>query len=392
MSLAPKLQKITVDPDKLLLDPNNPRLFTQEYDRIPLENYPDPGVQKRTHDQITEVTSSGSLYNIPDLVKSILSAGYVPEAGGYMFVRAIKNTEYYVVLEGNRRLTAIREIQNNADKHKKQHSTTLHSLDRVVVQEIIDDLPEEEIQKKISYILGTAHHGSLKQWSPFAQAREIYTTYLKVAGQDWTTFSYEENFAKKTASLLNTDTTQVTERLTVYRAMKQLADTPEMKAVSPDGGIIDEYYSLVKEAVFTKRKHLQKYIKRHPDTFLLEDAAVERMLNLCKFNGKKRRDNSPINEPSQWRFLNKILEDDDDAEREKNIKLVEEHNERPDEVWAERAAIIDKLTWGMWIKQVHDVLHDVTMGQDLQREGAKDVIESLKAVLDALGGKEGKNA
>ncbi len=52
MSLAPQLQKITVDPNKLLLDPNNPRLFSKQEERVPLENYPDPGVQDHTKKRI----------------------------------------------------------------------------------------------------------------------------------------------------------------------------------------------------------------------------------------------------------------------------------------------------------------------------------------------------
>ena len=48
MSLAPQLQRITVDVDKLLLDPNNPRLFSREESKVPLENVKDPGVQEKT--------------------------------------------------------------------------------------------------------------------------------------------------------------------------------------------------------------------------------------------------------------------------------------------------------------------------------------------------------
>ena len=45
MSLAPELNKIRVEVSKLLLDPNNPRLFSREEARVPLEKVMDPGVQ-----------------------------------------------------------------------------------------------------------------------------------------------------------------------------------------------------------------------------------------------------------------------------------------------------------------------------------------------------------
>ena len=52
------------------------------------------------------------------------------------------------------------------------------------------------------------------------------------------------------------------------------------------GGIIDDYYSLVREAVCSGKQAIQEYIKFHPDTFVLEDEAIERLINLCQFNGK----------------------------------------------------------------------------------------------------------
>ena len=106
MSLAPKLQSITIEPGKLLLDPNNPRLFTREKEKVPLERIPDPGFQADAADRIT----AGDRFKINDLVASIQTNGYIPEAGGYMFVRKLPGSKYYVVLEGNRRLIAIRKL------------------------------------------------------------------------------------------------------------------------------------------------------------------------------------------------------------------------------------------------------------------------------------------
>ena len=48
MSLAPKLKKRSVSTDKLLLDPNNPRLFTTEIERVPLA---DDRARDRSHAQ-----------------------------------------------------------------------------------------------------------------------------------------------------------------------------------------------------------------------------------------------------------------------------------------------------------------------------------------------------
>ena len=48
MSLAPQLKIIKVDPNKLYLDPNNPRLFEKETEKVPLDKVTEPGVQSST--------------------------------------------------------------------------------------------------------------------------------------------------------------------------------------------------------------------------------------------------------------------------------------------------------------------------------------------------------
>ena len=99
--------------------------------------------------------------------------------------------------------------------------------------------------KKITYLLGTSHHGSKKSWSPFAESKEVFRTYLSIAEQEESEFQFDPNFADQTASELNTDLKKVRERLAVYRAMKQLSETDEMKSAHK-GGIIDAYYSIVR--------------------------------------------------------------------------------------------------------------------------------------------------
>ena len=381
MPLAPELKQVRINPNKLLLDPNNPRLFTQERERVQNLNISDPGVQDNT---MARINSNEDKFKIKDLIKSILSHGYIPEAGGYIFVRKIDGTENTVVLEGNRRLTAIRLILRDRDKYQNDYPEVLDSLKSIDVLEIIDDIPEEEMEKKIAYLLGTCHHGSHKSWSPFAKAKEIYTTYLKESGQNWETFKYTQEIGNQTASLMNTSEKSVKERLAVYRAMKQLSGTNEMGNFEPNGGIIDEYYSLIKEGVFSTGEHIKKYIPTHPDTFLLEEIAITRMISLCKFNGEKQRSDSPMNDPMQWRYLDRIFNDDDENKRLNNLARVEEGMERPDEVWAERAEELRKLNWKMWLEQVLAILKDVRMGEDLDSDEARRVVDILSRLLNSV--------
>ena len=68
-TLAPQLEKISVDPNKLFLDPNNPRLFTKEEEKVPLVNVTDPGVQDRTTERIF---NDKDTFNIKELIQAIL--------------------------------------------------------------------------------------------------------------------------------------------------------------------------------------------------------------------------------------------------------------------------------------------------------------------------------
>jgi hypothetical protein len=389
MSLAPELKKLTIDPAELLLDPNNPRLFTQEEKKVPLERIQDPGFQEETR---VKLWGTSDRFRIKDIIQSIERNGYVPEAGGYIFVRRVPGSKYCLVLEGNRRLIAIRTLIGEREALAQKKPAILKTLNPIEVLEIVDDIPEGQLQEKISYLLGTCHHGSHKDWSPFAQARTIYKRYLALASQDERSFRYEPNTGREVASLLCTKEKEVKERLMVYRAMEQLAAVPEVKA-KPSGGIIGRYYSLVREAVSSTNAHLRRYIPRNPDTFLLDDAAVQRMIRLCNFDGTEDREVKdgkggssppPMKNPEQWRYLTQILADENEDKRTKNLALVEEDLQHPEDVWARRFAELREFTWKRWLEQVYGVLKDVGMGEDLSTKAAKAAVRDTQSVVASL--------
>lgn len=394
MSLAPELKKISVDVDKLLLDPNNPRLFSREEERVPLEKVMEPGVQDSTLKKLFPKNDKDR-FKVDELVDSIRANRYVPEAGGYIFVRKLAEADYYLVLEGNRRLVALRELLGDSEKLAKESPELLSTLKTIDVLEIIDDIPEAKLQEKIAYLLGTCHHGSHKNWSPFARAKGIFERYLEVSDQNNDDFSYEKNHGESVASLLSIQEKEVSERLQVFRAMSQLAQDDRMKK-KINGGIIDRYYSLVLGAIKTSSKPLREYIPRDPNTLELMPDAIERMINLCNFDGTRDRksprevgeaDQPPamIN-PKQWGFLGKILADEDEVEKAKNLELVEVHHQPPEEVWARRHAALTKMTWPKWLEQVLGILTPVSMGTDFDDEGARECIKELEQLTDVLDG------
>jgi len=393
MSLAPQLQRITVDVDKLLLDPNNPRLFSREESRVPLENVKDPGVQEKTQKRLFPVRGKDR-FNIEELKQSIKMNGYTPEAGGYIFVRQIEGTDYFLVLEGNRRLVALRELREDHDHDDAIEPDSPSKIQSIDVLEITDDLPEDQLQEKISYLLGTCHHGSHKNWSPFARAEGIYNRYLQISNQTHNSFVYQKTpHGETVASLLSIEEKEVKERLEVYTTMRQLSEEPSIQS-KKNGGIIDRYYSLILGAIKTSSKGLQAYISREPKSLQLRPEAIERMINLCNFDGTRDRktarqpggtDHPPaIINPQQWKFLGKIL-DDDPSEKDANLSSVEIDHQPPEEVWARRHAALTKLTWPKWLEKVVGILTPVNLGalNNIDPE-ATDCINRLNTLYDVI--------
>lgn len=392
MSLAPKLRKITVRVTKLLLDPNNPRLFSDQNSVVPLSDVADPGVQDATSQRLFPQNGKDQ-YRIEELKASILKNRYVPEAGGYIFVRKVSDTDLYLVLEGNRRLVAIRQLLSNRENLEQKFRSALDSIEKIDVLEIVDDLPDQALQRKISYLLGTCHHGSHRKWSPFARAKGIYDRYLEISGLTPDDFRYDAEHGETVASLLSITEQEVAERLSVFRAMQQIGQHPHV-ASKPKGGIIDANYSLVLGAIRTSNKKLREYIPSDPNTFALEEEAVERLITLCNFDGTRDRKSArgpglpsmppAMTNPKQWTYLGKILSDADEEVRQKNLSLVVEEHQPPEEVWAQRHAELTKLTWKKWLEQVLAVLDTVRLADDVGTPEAKEAIGRLRSVLTSL--------
>jgi len=383
MSLAPKLKEIRVSPKALCLDPNNPRLFSTEAHQIPLNEVHLSGNQRTAENKMF---TENDKYRIDDLKNSIIANGYVPELAGYIFVRKLPNTDQYLVLEGNRRLIAIRRISDN-DTLGAEYRELKESIQEIPVKEITDKISEPKLQEKISYLLGTLHQGSSQDWSPFAQAKGIFERYQIICDQSQHEFIYDEDCANKVASLLSINVKEVKERLCVYVTMLQLSEDEQIRQ-RRNGGIVSRYYSLIKDAVYHNKSGLKRHFPSDTYTFRLEPITIERLDRVCNFNGKPDRyydDKTPpaANNPKQWNYLNKILEDSDEEKSKANLSLVEEHRQHPEDVWAKRHAEMVEMGWKNWLDQVHGLLDMISFTDTLASE-AISALNDLDDVLQEL--------
>jgi hypothetical protein len=397
--LLPKLKRIMVDPQKkLYLDPNNPRFITRDEDRIDEERFLDSDVITQTQEKMLGTRSKGKPndeFNIEEIKQSILTNGWNPVDS--IFVRRFhEDEERFVVIEGNRRVTAIKQLLNSnetpADVRKQ--------LSEIEVMEVLDkgakgrnkEKSLREIEKKISYLLGVRHHGSLKKWSPFAQAASIYEKYLRIAEQDDQIFIWLDREATEIAKTLTMQTKEVKERLQTYRCMKQIGSHDTVIASEQNGGgIRDHHYSVTKEVLQTRETELRQYISQDSESFLLDETSLDRLLNLCHFD-RKNREGSPINNPQQWRFLAKILKDDDKDARTQNLHRVEVLKEKPEDVWSEREAELQTPEWAGWLEGVSRLFQDLPFQKfDPSDTEQREVMTRLVRIIETLSGNK-KNA
>ena len=374
--LAPKLKKIKIKYDCLVLDPNNPRFTTRREDRIDEEHYLEQDLSLITYGKL--FPGDKDRYKIEELENSIKQNGWLPVDS--IFVRKLKGDDKrYVVLEGNRRVAAIRRIMRDP----KTDSTLKAKLQSIEVMEVLDKGSDEDLQRKITYLLGVRHHGSLKRWTPFAEAHNIFARYLEVSGQTPETFRWESTVGDKIAGTLSIQNKEVQDRLKVYRVMAQIGNSPDVK--NSPGGMRDRYYSVCAEPLLSPRKKLGDYVSQNLSTFLLNDEGAARMKNLCQFSEVDRGgENAPINNPEEWRDLERILGDLDIGKRDRNLQEVEVNHRHPSEVWAERAMELYTLTWEKWLFQVNSILKTVSLGDDFDSDSAKQTAKRLIALVKKL--------
>jgi hypothetical protein len=389
--LLPKLKRVLVDPKKLYLDPNNPRFVTRDTDRRDESTFLDQDVITQTRDKMLGKLGAGSKdkdeYRINEITDSIITNGWNPVDS--IFVRKFReDEERYVVLEGNRRVTAIQSLLED----KTTPDDVKDVLKEIEVMEIVDkvatgskkDKSLKEIEKKVSYLLGVRHHGSLKKWSPYAQSARIFDKYLRNTGQSEDTFLWCEKSAREIAKGLTMQVPLVKERLQTYRAMTQISKHKKVADCVNGAGVKDHHYSLVTEVLQSRQTVLRVYIEQNPSTFLLTDLALERIINLCHFDIINRA-GAPINNPQQWRFLARLLDNDNTQQRENYLYRVEVDKHRPEDIYAEWVKLATIPKWDSWLESVSLLFKDLPFRQfDAGNPEHKEVVSSLGNLLDEL--------
>ena len=147
--------------NRLLLDPNNYRFIDRvDYKPVPDDKITDLRVQQRTSNFIAGKNNE----NISDLITSFKTNGFLDIDQ----IQVKKIEEYYLILEGNRRVTTLKYLYDEFQKGNDVGKLTESDFKSVNLVEIIG---EDPVQHLIT--MGLHHISGKKRWSAVNEAQLI---------------------------------------------------------------------------------------------------------------------------------------------------------------------------------------------------------------------------
>lgn len=170
-NLPALLAPVRVRLDQLLLDANNPRFseLGEDLNPIPENRFADEKVQANTMERMKD-----DIFDVSELKDTIKTIGFLPM--DRLVVRRWKGPtsaeEKYVVIEGNRRLTALKWLINLHDVGKETFSP--EQIDNFTNLECLL-LNEELAPPSATLILpGLRHVSGIKQWGAYQKAKAVH--------------------------------------------------------------------------------------------------------------------------------------------------------------------------------------------------------------------------
>jgi hypothetical protein len=239
--------------------------------------------------------------DVSDLLDSIAHIGY--QGIDQIVVRPMRGARSrFVVLEGNRRVAAIKrlladdaesKIKNDRGEHGRLHADVVDTLKKIDVLVLeTEGLADDESQRRINLVLGIRHHGSLLPWEPLPRAFNIFGEYMhelaalrkREIPRDFTKFERIAAVEGKVAQRLTIKRSEVGQFLRAYIAYCQLRHAGhEVK---------DRHFSLVKELVVNVE--LRTHYLPSDANYRLEEQSIERIARVAEFSERDKPDYDKI--------------------------------------------------------------------------------------------------
>ncbi len=169
-NLSSLLTPVTVDLDNLLLDPNNPRFseLGEETNPVAESRFAEAKVQANTFDKMRD-----QRFDVNELRDTIKTLGFLPM--DRIVVRSWKianQPSKYVVIEGNRRVTALRWLVQLHENGKETFTENrLRNLRRIECL-LLDD--KQATLSATLVLPGLRHVSGIKEWGPYQKAKTVH--------------------------------------------------------------------------------------------------------------------------------------------------------------------------------------------------------------------------
>lgn len=166
------LSVIKINIDQILLDPNNPRFseLGEAVANIPEQRFNEPKVQQLATEKMRNPD-----FGVAELRDTIRTVGFLPMDRIVVRPwtgRGQNGEELYVVVEGNRRVTALKwllELNSEAkitlEEFEVENFSNLECL-------LLDSEHADEVVKII--LPGLRHVSGIKEWKPYQKAKTIF--------------------------------------------------------------------------------------------------------------------------------------------------------------------------------------------------------------------------
>lgn len=350
-----KLREVLAAPTDLLLDPSNPRL---RKDAGPAREYSDaqiaaPEMQERLFRAIC-----AKEHEVKELSDSIKHHGYVNIDS--IFVHRLPKNGKFLVIEGNRRASAIKLLLETPSALRPEVRS---SLARIPVKELLTDggRPPEHTT---DFILSIRHIYGVKEWQPMQKAHSIHRAYLRLLSpKGRSRFVYESALAEQLATTMNVPHKQVKQALLVYRIYQQLQELGyEVRS---------DHYSLIEIAV-SQRRLADEFFELDRSTFLLSKRGADRFVQLCA----QRR--CAITNPGAFRAFATIYRDGTD----RDVEQVVSASEALDTVSARVAARMERRASVTQLEKSCELLESIELEEIRGTKEELRLIERIKNLLD----------
>lgn len=150
----------TISIDNLFLDPNNPRFFDfeDEIGAVPDQRIPETEVQLYAMARMNR-------FGLRELRDSISEVGFLPM--DKLVVRSV-GEDNYVVVEGNRRLAAIKSLLRDHRRGRELPGELLRQLQTLEV--LVLETDEQSRTRDSLLLAGLRHVSGVRSWGPYQRA------------------------------------------------------------------------------------------------------------------------------------------------------------------------------------------------------------------------------